>query len=242
MKFVKKLSLDTQRPSSNKFVVNIDDSIVTDTANNLQLPAGSVGDRPAVPNDGQIRYSTTLNEFEVYNSSGNGTGWEILRTVRPANITFQDLGEGNYANTLFGPLSYDVDPAKPQNVMVYVENVYQLPSINYNLLSTSSFSITRIVANTVTANTNTIVLTTITNVLVGQTIAASGIPVSTTVTNVNSISGEITISNTTTSIINSDSIVTLTYIDGTYVEFTGAVPTKPVYGLLGFDGYFPPFP
>jgi hypothetical protein len=242
MKFVKKLTLDTQRPSSNRFVINVDDGIVTDTANSLQLPSGTSEDRPIPPNDGQIRYSTTLNEFEVYNSSGQGTGWELVRTIRPANITLQNLGDGNYESTLFGPLLYDVDSTRPQNIMVYVENVYQLPSINYNLLSTGSFSIFTTLSETSPTNTTTLTLSTSTNVLKGQTISALGIPAATTITNVDSVTKVVTISNPTDDIINLGSSITLTYAEGTYVEFSGPVPTKPVYALLGFDGYYPPFP
>lgn len=138
MKFYKRLSLNKKDPQSNRFAMESDDRIVTTSKVSLQVPKGTVDDRPATFENGQIRYSTTLNEYEVYNSSGAGTGWEIVRTVRPANITVQTLGSGDYVTTSFGPLQYTTGTnytnyQKPQNIMLYVENVYQIPYTNYTL-------------------------------------------------------------------------------------------------------------
>lgn len=139
MKFYKRLSMNLKDPQSNKFAVEDSGQIVTNTKVSLQIPTGAVTDRPSMFVDGQIRYSTTLHEFEVYNGSGNGAGWEIMRTVRPANIIVQNLGSGDYATTTFGPLQYTTGTnytnfQKPQNIMVYVENVYQIPFSNYTLV------------------------------------------------------------------------------------------------------------
>jgi hypothetical protein len=149
MKFYKKLSLNTKDPQSNRFAVENDNKIVTTSKVSLQLPAGTITDRPSTFVNGQIRYSATLNEFEVYNGSGFGTGWEIVRTVRPANITVQNLGSGDYVTTTFGPLQYTLDTnstnytnfQKPQNIMLYVENVYQIPFTNYTLVQGTGDSV-----------------------------------------------------------------------------------------------------
>jgi hypothetical protein len=139
MKFYKRLPLNRKDPQSNRFSVEASGEIVTDTTVSLQIPAGTRDDRPPTFTNGQIRYSTTLREFEVYNSSGDGQGWEIMRTVRPANIVVQTLGSGDYATTDFGPLQWSTgvnytNYQKPQNVMIYIENVYQIPNTNYTLI------------------------------------------------------------------------------------------------------------
>lgn len=139
MKFYKRLPLNRKDPQSNRFAVEANGEIVTDSTVSLQIPVGELNERPPTYKDGQIRYSTTINEFEVYNASGEGLGWEILRTVRPANIVVQNIGSGDYATTEFGPLQWSTGTnytnyQKPQNIMLYVENVYQIPNTNYTLI------------------------------------------------------------------------------------------------------------
>lgn len=237
MKFIKRLALDRKKQSSNRFAVEADDRIETTSKVSLQLPKGAQSDR-ASPVAGQIRYSTTLNEIESY---VNGQ-WEIIRTVRQATITPQNLGVGNYVNSLFGPLSYDVDTTKPQNVMVYVDNVYQIPTTNYTLISGTSVAETALTDAGTSINTTTIFLNTTTNIISGQLItAASGLAVGTTVTNVNIVTRAIEISPSTISIIPAGTTVNFSYNAGTFVDFTGSVPAKQVFVLLGVDGYYPPF-
>ena len=241
MKFVKRLALDRKDQSSNRFAVEAVDRFVTTSKRSLQLPKGVRTDgRPPLlsPVAGQIRYSTTINEIEAY---VNGS-WETIRTVRQGTITPQSLGTGNYVNSLFGPLSYDVDTTKPQNVMVYVDNVYQLPTTNYTLVSGTSVAEVAQTTNSTGINQSTIILNTTTNVLVGETVsAASGTSVGTTVTNVDVITRTITINPNTNSIIPAGTDLTFSYQSGTFVNFTGSVPAKQVFVLLGVDGYYPPF-
>jgi hypothetical protein len=139
MKFYKRLPLDSKNIQSNTFAVESDGQIVTDTKVSLQVPVGTNGDRPVTFKDGQIRYSSTLNEYEIYNGSGDGQGWEIIRTIRPAKISVNDLGFGDYEKTVFGPLQYSTGELyenfqNPQNILVFVENVFQIPGVNYQLI------------------------------------------------------------------------------------------------------------
>jgi len=175
MKFIKKSPITLDSPMADRFSVLPDDRIVTTTKVSMQMPVGGDTERPGIYSDGQVRYSTTLDDFEVYNGNGQGLGWEVVRTVRPAPITLCPLGVGDYVKVEFGPLLYKTgepyDPRfidRPENVMVYVENVWQIPKTNYEL------------------------------------------------------------------VINSNAV---------WVRFGEAPPlNKPVNVLLGFDGYFPPFP
>lgn len=225
---------------SNTFAVEADGRIVTTTGRSLQLPRGSTLARPS-PINGMVRYNVTTQDSEVYNANGEGTGWEKIKTNRQTPITPQNLGVGNYLNTLFGPLSYDVSTSKPQNVMVFVDNVYQIPTTNYTLIGGTSVSVQATLTNSVGPGVTTITLTTTTNVLQGQRITApTGIQSNTTVTNVNVSTREITISLPTSGGINAGTTATFSYSSGVFINFTGAVPAKQVFSLLGFDGYAPP--
>jgi hypothetical protein len=139
MKFIKRLPLDNNDPMSDRFAVLADDRIVTNTKVALQLPKGTDLNRPAINVNGQIRYNETINEFEVYNGTSPGTGWEKVRTVRPAPIYVQQLGNGDYTKTDFGPLRWGTGEnytnfTNPQNIFVYIENVFQIPVVNYSLI------------------------------------------------------------------------------------------------------------
>lgn len=239
MKFIKRLPLDGNNVTSNRFAVEANDTIVTTSKKSIQLPSGTTADRPS-PVNGQVRYNTTLNDSEIYNIAGTGTGWEKVRTNRQQKITPQNLGVGNYLNTLFGPLTYDVATTKPENVFVFVDNVYQIPTTNYTLVAGTNVAKTAQTVGPVAFGNTNLTLNTTTNVIVGQLItAATGIAASTTVTNVNVNTRVITLSIPTTSLVPSGTTCTFSYQSGTYVEFTGAVPAKQVFCLLGFDGYSP---
>ena len=140
--------------------VDRDARIVFDNSNSIQLPSGTTTERPSgsiVLIDGLMRYNETTAEIEV---RSDGT-WRRLSYKEPNSIQVQTgpsgggaIWEGNSLDggatgeTLFGPLQYDDDNAtgaypsqavpditKPQNLVVYVENVPQLPNVNYTLES-----------------------------------------------------------------------------------------------------------
>ena len=83
-----------------------------------------------------MRYNTDDNRFEVYEAGV----WNGVRNAAPsayAPITIQSLGNGDASETVFGPLNsgdpfYPV-PAAAQNVLVFAENVFQIPITNYTL-------------------------------------------------------------------------------------------------------------
>jgi hypothetical protein len=58
---------------------------------------------------------------------------------------------------------------------------------------------------------------------------------------VNIVTRAIEISPSTISIIPAGTTVNFSYNAGTFVNFTGSVPAKQVFVLLGVDGYYPPF-
>jgi len=261
MRYIKKLALYSKSPMDDKFSVLQDNRIVTTSKTTLEVPTGAKTDRPSTIVDGTVRYNTTLNEFEVYNSMGGlntnplNTNWEIIRTIRQATITPQNLGYGNYNDIYFGPLAYDVDITKPQNVLVFVDNVYQVPTTNYTLVKNPTAAIAT--ATIAVSNTFTIYLNTLTNIDVGEsgiwrTISGTGIQLGTTIT---SITTNLSVPNngypvgiSLSATLSQGTQVTVQYgsypVSGaaTYIKFTGPVPAKPVFSLLGFDGYFPAGP
>lgn len=239
MKFYKRKTLDQHNPSNQGFAVEYNGDIVTDSVTSMQLPAGSEGDKPTKTDDGQIRYNTTLNDIEAHDRGI----WERVRTVRPAKITVQNLGYGNYVSNLFGPMNEDYAAsydAGPENIMVYVDNVYQIPTLNYELINAPADT-QQVITGDVYAGETIIPISTFSNILVGQRVSGvSAIPADTFITGFVATSTSITISNPTTDNIGSSTPINFSYNTGTYLSFSGPVPYKPVVSLLGFDGYFPP--
>ena len=112
---------------------DVKDQVILDSTNCVLVPKGTQAQRPTSPVNGHMRYNIDDNEFEVYQ---NGA-WRELRYKEPGTITQQNLGNGDATETVFGPLnSGDTDfpiPAAAQNVMVYIENVFQISTTNYTL-------------------------------------------------------------------------------------------------------------
>ena len=130
MRFVKKLQLNPKLIEDKSVSVAANGHVVMDTTYALKVPTGNTAQRPASPENGQIRYNTDTNEMEVYVNNA----WEINRTDRPATVTVQTLGTGDAVDQEFGPLS--PVPATAANILVLVENVVQIASVNYTMIQT----------------------------------------------------------------------------------------------------------
>ena len=120
---------------------DVNDLITVDSNNSMIVPRGLTGERPSSFVNGMIRYNTSDNQFEAYQ---NGA-WRELRFKEPnqdPGITQQNLGNGDATETVFGPLaSGDTDypvPAAAQNILVFVENVFQISTTNYTLVQSVS--------------------------------------------------------------------------------------------------------
>jgi hypothetical protein len=118
------------------YVSAVDKEVILDTTNVMLVPKGTTEQRPQFPKNGHLRYNTDTDELEAYQDNA----WRKLRFKEPnrTGIVVQTLGLGNAVNTIFGPLdSQDPDfpiPPAAQNILVFVENVYQLPNTNYSLV------------------------------------------------------------------------------------------------------------
>ena len=241
MKFYKRLNLDSHNAQSNRFAVEEDGRAIVDTTSSLRLPKGLTDERPALDIEtGQVRQNTTLQELEALVR----TTWERIRTVRPATITVQNFGSGNYFSNIFGPLntgyqaSYDDGGAA--NIQVYVDNVFQIPLTNYDLINDPN-PVTAVTTATSSATTSLLFLNNVFNVQPGakitgsDSLAENSIVIETAVGTTNVI-----ISPPLLAEIPINTSLTFTFSTGTYIQFSGSVPAKPVVAILGLDGYFPP--
>ena len=139
MKFVKRQSTSRGINADTKGI-NIDalglTTINTDKA--VIVPKGDTNARPFIPIEGMIRYNTDETELEVYH---NGA-WKPIRFREPTTIVQQNLGNGDGTETTFGPLNsgdafYPV-PISENNILVTIENVFQLATTNYTLVQNPS--------------------------------------------------------------------------------------------------------
>jgi len=120
---------------------DINDQVIVDSSNVMLIPKGTESERPASPTDGHMRYNTDDNQFEFF---ANGS-WREVRFKEPnqdPGIVQQNLGNGDDVETVFGPLdSGDPDfpvPAAAQNIILLIENVFQLSNTNYTLEQSAS--------------------------------------------------------------------------------------------------------
>ena len=89
-------------------------------ANSLLIPTGETATQPTSPLAGMIRYNTTLNMLEFYNGSAfvqlaGGTAGKSTITRNPFTLDGSTL--------VYGPLSFE--PTADQNVLVFIEGVFQ---------------------------------------------------------------------------------------------------------------------
>jgi hypothetical protein len=130
MRYIRRQSTNTRGLVGKGVNYTVDDEVRLDSANAVLVPKGSTAERPTYPNNGHFRYNTDTNRFEQYEDNA----WRNIRYSEPSRtgIKVQTLGIGDASEDMFGVLdSGDVNfpvPAAPQNILVFVENVFQLPA------------------------------------------------------------------------------------------------------------------
>jgi hypothetical protein len=137
MKYIKRQTTNARGTGLGRgiHVTTIDKEVILDSENVVLVPKGKTEDRPRFPKNGHMRYNTDDNRFEVYEAGE----WNGIRNTAPSSnapITVQTLGNGDAFETVFGPLDSG-DPFYPiplaaQNILVFAENVFQLPTTNYD--------------------------------------------------------------------------------------------------------------
>jgi len=88
------------------------------------LPSGTTADRPQNPVNGQIRYNSDTQRFEIYYNA-----WQSIAIL--GNVTIQkDTFTGDGVTSSF-TLSYI--PPSPNSILVFVGNVAQNPNDAFTL-------------------------------------------------------------------------------------------------------------
>lgn len=147
MKFLKSQTLSRYSPSDNALQINSYGRAVMDINGALMIPKGTTAERPditgvrqpaegetlssRIPN-GYIRFNTDTDSFEGYI---NGA-WEIIKGSGAAAISKSQHGPGDGSDTIYGPLlpafagTYS---SSDDNIIVLVENVWQISTTNYTV-------------------------------------------------------------------------------------------------------------
>jgi hypothetical protein len=135
MRFLKQKTLSKYSPSDQTLFTNHYGRAVMEITGGLRLPKGTTAQRPQLSGvrttggaNGFMRYNTTTNSIEAYIDGV----WEIVRAPGATAIIKQTLGPGDEVETTFGPLTKI--PNSENNILVFVENVFQISDTNYNLV------------------------------------------------------------------------------------------------------------
>jgi hypothetical protein len=117
------------------------DQVIMQSKKGLRLPKGRTSDRPFYPENGYVRYNIETEQLEVY-QNGQFREARFKEPNQDPGIVQQNLGVGDEVETDFGPLnSGDPNfpvPAAAQNILVFVENVFQIATTNYDLVQNPS--------------------------------------------------------------------------------------------------------
>ena len=139
MRFLRRLTLNRRAAFDNTLYVDTTNAVVMGSRNNLKLPSGTDAERPAIPDNGMIRFNEDSGDVEVYLD----LTWRALRYKESGEITQQSLGVGDEEQVYFGPLSPSPYAIPSQsgyswsgaNLLVFIENVFQLHNTNYTVVN-----------------------------------------------------------------------------------------------------------
>jgi hypothetical protein len=90
----------------------------------IQVPIGDTSSRPQVPVNGQMRFNTDLNRFEIYYNS-----WQSIAILGTVNI-IKDSFTGDGVTSTF---TLSVTPASAQTILVFVGNIHQNPLDSFTI-------------------------------------------------------------------------------------------------------------
>jgi peptidoglycan hydrolase-like protein with peptidoglycan-binding domain len=159
MKFLKTFRLNNKEVKDKSIVYRADQQIIMDSVVSLRVPTGT-GDpkfapgtdqnqRPSIPyrDSGLLRYNLSLDALEVLQSGI----WYQLKTKNPLAIIQQSfiprpldpqtaITYVDGVEIYFGPLKgqNDQQPIAAANMLVYIENVPQIPITDYTLIASTS--------------------------------------------------------------------------------------------------------
>jgi hypothetical protein len=258
MKYLKTKNISKFSVSDKAFIVNPYGRITTNSKNSLQIPVGNDAQRPqtSLTREGQMRMNTQVGGagfglFEVFQAGE----WRTVKFKTPTKVEYQTFpAQGNNIETIFGKL----DPAPPTTIengqpwtgaqiMVYVENVFQLYNTNYTIVQNPCDVTGTIISftnpDTITSSNTGIINFVTQGFHTGQTITVTGSTSNNadfTVTNVSSsaitVSSGVTLESAgqTVRIQGKSTFTNAFYPTGYYIRFFEPVPS---IGDLGNPGY-----
>lgn len=143
MKFLKQKNISKFSISDQTLFANQYGRAVMNLTGAVRLPKGTTAQRPDLSlvrtlggSDGFIRYNTDTDTIEAL---VDGL-WEVVRAPGSVTITKQSIGPGDSDETVFGPLIKI--PASANNIIVLVENVFQISDTNFTLEQSSEGNLT----------------------------------------------------------------------------------------------------
>jgi len=93
---------------------------INQTAQALHIPSGTTAEQPQDPEQGQLRYNSSVTALEFF----NGTNFVQLQGAVGAKATItRDSFTLDGSTTVFGPMSFD--PEADANILVFIEGVFQ---------------------------------------------------------------------------------------------------------------------
>ena len=264
MKYLKTKNISKFSISDRTFIVNPYGRITTNSTNSLQIPVGTNEEKPQTSllregmmrmNTGALGVNVGTAQFEIYQAGA----WRPVKFKVPSQITYSTPIAANDIETLFyidpqPPLTIeDGNPWTGAQLMVYVENVFQLYNQNFVVVENPC----NVQGNTISIDfaTKTISSTGINFVTSGfhadQTITLSGSAASNNGTyTIDSVTASTIVVNevinnesagATITIIGKSTITNAVYPNGKYIRFFDPVPSVGVYGTIyvtiisGFD-------
>lgn len=139
MRYLKRQSTNKRLLNGKGLIYTQYEEIEAQSTGAFLVPKGTQAQRPVTPQEGQLRFNTTLRQLEVYESlQGGAPVWKQFRLSEPQNIVVQNLSNGDDTEVNFGILADGFGsglgyPTSPENILVMVENVLQIPNTNYTL-------------------------------------------------------------------------------------------------------------
>jgi len=162
MKYLKTKNISKFSVADRGFIIEQPSGkITTNSQNSIKIPTGALERRPVVPDQGMIRFTTNdvanhedVNVENYFPSRPIGIeayfdgSWRPIRLQGPSTVTKYYAGMGNYDAILqpnedlsrFFPSSGEPLPIVPEsadNIIVLVENVFQISGDNFNLIESS---------------------------------------------------------------------------------------------------------
>jgi len=145
MRFLKQKTLSQFSTTDQTLFTNQYGRAVMNLSGGLRIPQGNTAQRPQTEDvripggpsgsNGFIRYNTdidTVTGQQIGIEAYINGHWEVIRAPGTGAVVKQTLGPGDYVETTFGPLSFI--PSSPDNILVLVENVFQISVTNFNIL------------------------------------------------------------------------------------------------------------